>query len=90
MAHPLLTQLRFARSELVRGVADVSDSDAERRLQPMNSIGWMIGHLAWQEQRYWLIRAQGLVLFPHLNERLAYGRPASTPPLAESGLPGVP
>lgn len=83
MAHPLLTQLRFARSELVRGVADVSDSDAERRLQPMNSIGWMIGHLTWQEQRYWLIRAQGLVLFPHLNERLAYGRPASTPPLAE-------
>jgi hypothetical protein len=59
------------------------DADAERRLPPMNCISWMVGHLAWQEQRYWLTRAQGQVLFPQLNELLAYGRPASTPPLAD-------
>jgi hypothetical protein len=64
-------------------LADVSDSDAGRRLQPMNCISWMVGHLAWQEQRYWLSRGQGQVLFPQLNDLLAYGRPASTPPLAE-------
>jgi hypothetical protein len=25
----------------------------------MNCISWNVGHLAWQEQRYWLYRAQG-------------------------------
>jgi hypothetical protein len=44
----------------------------------------MIGHLAWQEQRYWLYRAQDTILFPELNELLAYGKPASTPPLEET------
>ncbi len=83
MAHPLVVQLRFTRSEFVRGLDGVSDSDARRRLQPMNCISWMIGHLAWQEQRYWLSGAQGKVLFPQLNERLAYGQPASTPPLED-------
>jgi hypothetical protein len=83
MVHALVTQLRFARSEFVRGLADVSDADARQRIQPMNCISWMIGHLAWQEQRYWLFRAQDRVLLPELNEHLAYGKPASTPPVAE-------
>jgi DinB superfamily len=83
MPHPLVEQLRFTRSEFVRGMAGLSETDAQRRLQPMNSISWMIGHLAWQEQRYWLIRAQNQVLYPELNERLAYGKPASTPELTE-------
>jgi DinB family protein len=81
MAHPLVVQLRFTRSEFVRGLNGLSDDDARRRLQPMNSVGWMIGHLAWQEQRYWLTRAQGQVLLPELNELVASGKPASTPPL---------
>jgi len=83
MTHPLVVQLRFTRSEFVRGLADISDSDARQRLQVMNCISWMIGHLAWQEQRYWLFRAQGRVLIPELNDRLAYGQPASTPPLED-------
>jgi hypothetical protein len=83
MTHPLIAQLRFTRTEFARGLADVSESDAQRRLQSMNSISWMVGHLAWQEQRYWLSRAQGRLPFPELNERLAYGRPASTPLLAD-------
>jgi hypothetical protein len=83
MPHPLVEQLRFTRSEFVRGMAGLSATDAQRRLLPMNSISWMIGHLAWQEQRYWLIRAQNRVLFPELNELLAYGKPASTPELAD-------
>jgi hypothetical protein len=84
MPHPLVDQLRFARSEFVRGLADVDDADARRRLLPMNCISWMIGHLAWQEQRYWLYRAQNTLLFPELNERLAYSKPASTPPVDET------
>jgi hypothetical protein len=83
MTHPLVEQLRFTRSEFLRGLEGLSDADARKRLLPMNSISWMIGHLAWQEQRYWLYRAQGLVLHPELNELLAYGKPASTPPLEE-------
>jgi len=83
MAHPLVAQLRFTRSEFVRGLTGLADADARQRLQPMNSISWMIGHLAWQEQRYWLFRAQGQVILPELNERVAFGKPASTPALDE-------
>jgi uncharacterized damage-inducible protein DinB len=74
MPHPLILQLRFTRSEFRRGLEGLSDADARRRLLPMNCISWNIGHLAWQEQRYWLTRLQGLV---------GYGQPACTPPLAE-------
>jgi hypothetical protein len=84
MSHPLVEQLRFARSEFRRGLAGLEDVDGQRRLLPMNSIGWIVGHLAWQEQRYWLQRSQSLVLLPELNERYAYGAPASTPSLSEA------
>jgi hypothetical protein len=38
MTHPFVTQLRFARSELVRCLEGVSDEDARRHLEPMNCI----------------------------------------------------
>lgn len=80
-AHPLVEQLRFTRSELMRGLAGVSEVDGMRRVEPMNSISWLVAHLAWQEQRYWLTRAQGLTPAPELNEIAAWNGPASTPPL---------
>lgn len=83
MPHPLVSQLRFTRSEFQRALEGVTDEDARRRFMPMNCIAWNIGHLAWQEQRYWLLRAQGQMLLPHINEQFAYGAPASTPPLDE-------
>jgi hypothetical protein len=83
MVHPLVEQLRFARSEFRRGVEGVSEEEARRRIRPMNCISWNVGHLAWQEQRYWLYRARGELLLPDVNERFAYGAPASTPSLAE-------
>lgn len=83
MPHPLVEQLRFTRGEFQRGLAEVEDPQAQQRFGNMNCISWIIGHLAWQEQRYWLHRAQGQVLIPELNELLAYGKPASTPPVAE-------
>lgn len=83
MPHPLVTQLRFARSEFVRCLDGVSEEDACRRLMPMNSLGWTVGHLANQEQFYWLLMAQHQVLVPGLNDRVGYNKPASTPPLAE-------
>ena len=82
--HPLVEQLRFARSELRRGLEGVTDEEAKQRIMPMNCIAWNVGHLAWQEQRYWLQRAQDQLPRPDINERFAYGAPASTPSLDEA------
>ncbi len=83
MPHPLVEQFRFTRREWLRGLEGVSEDDAVRHFGPMNCISWIVGHLAWHEQRYWLDRAQGKVLFPKLNEQLAYGAPMCTPALSE-------
>lgn len=83
MPHPLVEQLWFARSELRRALEGVTDEEARYRPLPMNSISWMICHLAGQERRYWLIRAQGVTdTIAELDEWGAYGAPANTPPLA--------
>jgi hypothetical protein len=42
-----------------------------------------VGHLAWHEQRTFLWRPQGTILFPKLNELFAYGAPMNTPSMAE-------
>jgi hypothetical protein len=83
MAHPLVTQLRFTRSEWIRGLKAVTPSGATRRFGTINPIAWMIGHLAWQEQLYWLERAQGTTAVPEVK-RFGYGKPLSVPPLDEA------
>lgn len=83
MTHPLVIQLRFTRSEFKRALAGLTDSEARQRFLPMNCISWNIGHLAWQEQRYWFQRGQGYIMLPQIHELFAYGAPASTPVLAE-------
>ena len=82
MPHPLVLQLRFARSEFLRGIDSVTDEDACRRVMPMNCISWNVGHLAWQEQRYWLTRGQGRTLRLDVQEQFASGGPGSTPLLS--------
>jgi hypothetical protein len=81
--HPLVTQLRFARSEFVRCIKEVSPEDGVRRVIPMNCISWIVGHLANQEQAYWVLLAQERVVVPGLNDIVGTGKPASTPPLNE-------
>ncbi|MGK2851022.1 MAG: DinB family protein [Candidatus Limnocylindrales bacterium] len=80
MVHPRVDQLRFARAEWVRGLRGLSEADAARRLEPMNAISWMIGHLAWHERLIWLERGLGLRVEPVLDA-VASGQPASTPSL---------
>jgi hypothetical protein len=80
-AHPRVEQLRFARSEFVRGLEGVGDEEARRRFLPMNSIGWIIGHMASQEYRYWMFRAQGRNPLPAALDLAPYGKPATTPAL---------
>ena len=83
MTHPLILQLYFARKEFQRGLVGVTPEEGLRRFLPMNCISWNVGHLAWQEQRYWLTHMQGITLIAELNELVGYGRPATTPPLDE-------
>jgi hypothetical protein len=83
MTHPLVDQLRFTRTEFRRALTGLTETEARRRFLPMNCISWNVGHLAWQEQRYFLFFTQGKILVPELNENFAYGAPASTPSLKE-------
>ena len=83
MTHPLVVQLRFTRSEFRRGLVNLCDEDARKRIQPMNCISWNVGHLTWQEQRYWLHFAQDRIILPWINDQFRFGAPASTPPLAD-------
>jgi uncharacterized damage-inducible protein DinB len=79
--HPLVLQLRFARSEFRRALEGITDSEARQRVLPMNCISWDIGHLAWQEQQSWLMRGQGKVLMSEIHTQFSYGAPASQPAL---------
>src|SRR6266550_4713936 len=81
--HPLVDQLRFTRSEWLRGLKGVTEEGAARHFGPMNSIGWIVGHLTWQEQRYLLHRPQGIMLRQDIQDEFASGAPMSTPSFAE-------
>ena len=83
MIHPLVAQLYFTRDEWLRGLDGVTEADAVKHLGPMNCISWLVGHLAWHEQKYWLELAQGMKPFPDLNTRFAYSSPGSTPSQTE-------
>ncbi|MEW5941029.1 MAG: DinB family protein [Chloroflexota bacterium] len=83
MTHPLVDQFRFTRSEWLRGLEGVTEEDGARHFGQMNCISWIVGHLAWHEQRTFLQRPQNIILFPHLNEIFAVGAPMSTPSFAE-------
>ncbi len=82
--HPLVVQLKFTRSEFKRGLRGLSEEDACKRIMPMNCISWNIGHLAWQEQRYFMYFGQGQMPFPEVQQAFAYGAPASTPALKQA------
>jgi uncharacterized damage-inducible protein DinB len=81
--HPLVQQLNFTRSEFRRALKGLSDEEACKRIEPMNCISWNVGHLAWQEQNYFLYYGQNQLPFPDIEKRFAYGAPASTPALSE-------
>jgi len=83
MAHPVVEQLRFTRGEWRRGLTGVTEKEGARHFGQMNSIGWIVGHLTWQEQRYLLFRNQGVLLAPEIQEEFYSGAPMSTPSLAK-------
>jgi hypothetical protein len=81
--HPLVKQLYFTRTEFQRTFRGLSEEDASRRIEPMNCISWNVGHLAWQEQRYFLSMGQGQLPFREIDRLFASGAPSSTPSLKE-------
>jgi len=83
VTHPLVDQFRFTRSEYLRGLDGMTEEDGARHFGQMNCISWIVGHLAWHEQRTFLQRPKDIILFPHLNEVFAYGAPMSTPSLKD-------
>jgi hypothetical protein len=83
MTHPLVDQFRFTRREWLRGLEGVTEENGAHHFGQMNCISWIVGHLAWHEQRSFLQRPQDIILFPKLNEIFAYGAPMSTPSLKE-------
>ena len=83
MIHPIVTQLRFTRSEFVRSLEGIAEEEARRRFEPMNCISWIIGHLATQENGYWVFLGQNIKIYPDLHKLVGYGQPATTPPLEE-------
>ena len=83
MLHPLVAQLRFTRSEFRRGLVGLTEDEAAQRFMPMNCMSWNAGHLAWQEQRYFIYLAQVSCRSRRLNECSAYGAPANIPSLQD-------
>ena len=81
--HPLVDQLWFTRREFLRGIKGVAADDAAVRLGPMNCIAWNVGHLAWQEQRYFVTIAQDRTPRPDIATGFAVGAPGSQPALDE-------
>ena len=77
----IINQLKFTRGEFRKGFTGVGEEEGLRRFLPINSIGWMVGHLAWHEQLYWLTRLQGITPIPELNELASFGGQASQPSL---------
>jgi hypothetical protein len=76
-AHHLVRYLQHARREFRRAVDGMSVADSERRVGGINSVAWMVGHLAWQEQAYWLT-SRGEAALADLDA-FGGGRPEAPP-----------
>jgi len=83
MPHPLVKQLRFTRREFSRGLHKAPAVDALQRVGRLNSLGWSVGHLAWQEQKYFLYWGAGSLPYPDIDKTFRSGAPATTPDLQE-------
>ncbi len=82
MTHPLVLQHQFTRQEFQRALDGITAEEAIKRFEPMNCLSWIVGHLAAQEQTYWLTQAQGITPAPEVKV-CGFGQPASTPALDE-------
>jgi hypothetical protein len=89
--HPLVEMQHVTREEFLRGVMGgrqggntqpLSDEAARRRIEPMNCISWIIGHMAHQEHAYFVAWPKNMPSEPQYAA-FAYGSAPSQPPLDE-------
>lgn len=81
--HPLVRQLRFARAEFCRSLKNLTPDEARARPGGLNAISWSVGHMAWQEQKYFLKWGQDLMPYPDVDKTFRTGAPGTTPELAD-------
>ena len=89
--HLLVEMQHVTRKEFLRGLTGqrpdggtrpLSDEDARRRIEPMNCISWIIGHMAHQEHVFFVAWPKGMPSEPQYQP-FAFGGPPSQPPLEE-------
>jgi len=81
--HTLVAMQHLTRREFSRGLRDLSDEDARKRIEPMNCISWIIGHMAWQEHICFVAGPQGSGIGTEYRA-FANGSAASQPPLEDT------
>jgi hypothetical protein len=80
--HQLAELQHLTRKEFLRGLEGVSDEDAGRRIEPMNCITWIIGHMASQEHAFFVAWPEGREREPEYAA-FSWGSPPSQPSLEE-------
>lgn len=83
---PLLARFVLDAREAFLHVAEHVPVPAQRgAFDRLNAGGWIVAHIAEQEDQYWSVHAQHLEADPWLAEaHVRYGDPASQPPYAEA------
>jgi hypothetical protein len=77
-AHHLVAMLLVTRNEFLRALSGLKPSEAETRIGGLNCIGWIVGHVAWQESLFWLEWGQGQAV-PERLRPFATGRQGFIP-----------
>jgi len=81
---PTLVQiLELSRKEFDRNLVGLTDEDARKRIEPMNSISWIIAHVANQHRSFFVDWPAGRATEARYAS-YGYGAPASQPPLEEA------
>ena len=72
--------MEITRKEFERNLNGLTDEDARKRIEPMNCISWIIGHVANQQHTFFVDWPQGKEGDARYRD-FGYGSPASQPPL---------
>ena len=78
--HTLVQMYNITRKEFERNLNGLTDEDARKRIEPMNCISWIIGHVANQQHTFFVDWPQGKEGDARYRD-FGYGSPASQPPL---------
>lgn len=78
----LVGMLLVTRKEFLRGLEGLRPAEAQMRIGGLNCIGWIVGHVAWQESFLWQECGQGQSV-PERLRLFATGRRGLVPDYGE-------